>query len=579
MIRRGQKLHSLYPAKLEDHLLADFGRTDFEVCLQTCAIPRWFNFDILRRALSGILDDRKISKHYEKILDQEYVKKYGDTGFCFADPERYYFLNFAFSHEPTIGAQVLDNISDFFGEMSSRAPGGYDELRSRGYYDSRGAFEIEYLYLLIYDANKSILDSVESAFKRFLRWRADPSFNHSLNRRLVKALRDHVKTGLIADDTSLAILELMEYSTPPWSDRTSEKVEALSRAEPYLAGVRDALPFFMLERAKSMAATASSIDEDEVRGIFRQSRELFREKGSVYYVAETLRQEGKFFTLIDEFSDADDLLRRAIDTLEDTKDFPSQYMVTIHECWRLVAWNQLYKGGEGIEIARSIAENKYLELLKSGNRYMTSLFGILLAHVRATDPNFFDFGELFFDTSEILDDAISNLVAIPDSVDYANALFQRLTFDVEYFDSPVVKTDDKERIASEIEDRFFETRTCYDSLGSDQGLANVSYYEGRLYFASGEYSSAKKSFELALDTYSSKNDHFGQLNTLMRLGFVALTLETFGAAVSLFSKAWEISCKKDWQDRYERNLAKASSKHPELQAGLLDVDLQVRGKQ
>lgn len=577
MIRRGPKLHSLYPAKLEDHLLADFGSTDFDICLQACAIPRWFNLEILERALLHSLGKEEIAGAFERILKEDYVKSYGDTGFFFSDPERYFFLNFAFYKDAALGEEVLKNISQYFREMSEQPIEEFNYLRSRGYYESRGAFRIEYLHLQLYDTSREVRNTTELAFRQFCEWRAEPVFNHGLNRRLVKALRDHVKTGVIDDLTSQAILDLMEYSTPPWSDRSFEKASFLLRNERHLEGVHTVLPFYLLERAKSDAASNHSVSEDRTRRLFERSRELFQKSKSTYYVAETLRQEGKFLTLVDEFDEADRLLRCAIRTLEDVRSFSSQFTTTIHECWRLLAWNQFYRGGDGAEIARSIAEEKYLELSKEGWKYMTSLFGILLAQVRSSDPSFFEFGELFFDTRRILEDAISSLVAIPDSVDYANALFQKLTFDIEYYDSRAASSEEKNLIENKISDQLFEVRTCYESLGSIQGLANVTYWEGRLYFSSGRYSSARDAFKSALSTYSSNKDQFGQLNTFVRLGTVSLALNEFEDAVTYFSNAWDISSSRKWQDRYERNLSSAISRNPSLEANLVEVDQLVRG--
>lgn len=576
MIRRGPKLHSLYPAKLEDHLLSDFGASDFDLCLQACALPRWFNFDILERALLEKLGRQKITACFKKILKEDYVKKYGDTGYFFSDPERYFFLNFAFQCDPDLGLAVWKNISQYFREMSNQLLEESDALRSRGYYDPLGVFEIEYLHLQLYDPNRDIQDTLKYAFSRFCAWRSDPSFNHRLNRRLVKALRDHLKTGVIEDSTSLAILNLMEYSTPPWSDRSAEKNNVLERSAPHLEGIDEVLPFYLLERAKSIAELRKSVEEERTSELFQRSRKLFQAAQSPYYVAETLRQEGKYLTLIDEFPEADKLLRSALAILEDTRGFPTQYSTTIYECWRLIAWNQFYRGGDGVEIARSIAEERYSELSQSGRRYMTSLFGILLAQLRATDSDFFEFGVLFFDTSEILDEAILNLVAIPDSIDYANALFQKITFDIEYLDSGVSSDEERTSITSQIADRLFETRTCYENMGSEQGLANVSYWEGRLSFIFGRYTASKESFELALKTYRSRADQFGQLNTLVRLGTVLVALKEYSDAIQLFSNAWNISVDRDWQDRYERNFFTAISKNPELEADLISADARAR---
>ncbi|WP_209509468.1 hypothetical protein [Ruegeria sp. HKCCE4150] len=527
--------------------------------------------EILQNTLNGVLAGSEVTDCYERLITEDFVKPYGELGYHITDTERYFFLNFAFAQVPELGELALRNLIEYFDSQRDTLSDGYQHLAASGYYDAIGVFEIESFHVRLYDSTIDTTQVLRQAFARFTQWRSDPVFNHGLNRRLVKALRDHIRTGLISSDIDTGIVNLMEFSTPPWSHRTAEKQEFLGGYNEVLQPLKDVYPFYCLELAKVNASADAAMDDKHIHELFYVARRDFEVLDLPYYQAEALRHEANYLTSTDQFPAADDCLRAALELLKNAqKGSENDFVTSIDECWRLIAWNYYYAGGENTALARTIAENKYVELKKRGKRYMTSLFGILVSKIRTEDPEFFKFGELYFDTLDILEEAIKHLVAIPDSLDYPNALYQRIVLELSYLENTSSPRSDQHELLKSIEEKLEETLHYYRSLSSDQGIANLSYWIGSAKYLNGEFDEAKTAFEAALATYRNRKDRYGQVSVLFRLAIVCFRQNHMSGGTLALEEAWSICQELGWVERYKKNLEQAVSRNPDLE-GLLSA--------
>lgn len=576
MIRKGSSLHTLYPAGLEDHLAYELVESDLNLCLQACSLPRWFSLPMLECALNDILPSKIIKECYKQIVGERYIRRYGNLGHYLSDSERYFFLNFAFTKTPGIGSSVLANLLSYFRNQQVEMSAEYRTLAERGYYDAAGIFRIEELHLSYYNSEKHIDSITLESFDTFQTWRSDPIFNHGLNRRLIKAIRDHLRTDLINDESSLAILSLMQYSTPPWNTDHLSKTQTLKNHESALKQFPSVLPHYYLERAKAEWGLAQ--ENESIVELFSLAKEGFKALGSTYYEAEACRQKAKFLTHIDLFVDADRTLKTALRLLEKARSPEGNtFSTTIDECWRLISWNYYYSGEGNLERAKEIAEKQYAKLKRSGKRYMTALYGILVSKIRTSDPDFLSFGNLFFDTLDILEEAIQYLIVVPDSMDYPNALFQKTVLQIEYLENSRARSAEREEIVAEVLQRMEEIRHYYESLSSIQGVANLTYWEGKLKFLLGDYRDAIRAFEAALETYEASSDSYGRFNALCRLGVTFALAGMKDDAFSALSKARAIARDKNWIERYDKTLSLAMESSASHAAAIEQVDGRIRG--
>lgn len=572
MIRYGMHLADLHPGGIGDILVANFETSSFDICLQACVFPRWFDLDLLLYSLRPFLTEMEIRRGFDQLLETDFVNPYGELGHYVRDTERYYFLNIAFRDNNSLGQTVLKRHADYFAMQAMDPSDAYRDLIDKGYFDLLPSLEIESFHLRVFDTEVNLDSHLKSTFNTFLKWRSDPFFNESINRRLVKALRDHVKMGTINSCSALLLVDAMRVLTRPWSNESANRLDVLYRAVEAFADNPFLSSILTRELAKTLGKVLPGSGIPVVRKAFEDACYGLCELNEVYHLAECERSFGAFLTQRDGFSEADAMLHKALASFEKAAALDDvDYGISKLECWRLIGWNYYYWGPDHHASARHLAETHYVNLKMTSQRYMASLFAVLLAKVRTESSSFLQMGELFDDTLKMLGEAATFLRAVPHTTDYPTALTLRVYLDLFVIERRDFRAPNVGERLSQASIDLDTARLLYDERNSEDGINVVNFWEGVLLNLLGERSSALERFSASLSHSRKKPDQVGVFNCLLRSSFIYVHFGDYESASDHLEEAATIATNMGWVDRFNATVRTTAEREPEIAAALYEL--------
>lgn len=509
MMNRGSNLKHLYgptARNFADDKIALAQSDDDErnvegKLFELLCFPRWFDRNVFECAVASLdLDSNFFS--FDEFCESEYVDYYAVDSFYISESVRYGLLDQAFLSREAKGIRAL---SSLVKGLKRLARTGYDDPRGVSDTDHASSiYYIEALYVSFFVA-ENLRDELDIVFSEFLDWKREPIRNSRLNRRLVKALADHIRTGLIRNEFEKNFLYMLKSTTPPWDSVSDQKISRLYQ----MKASEELGPLPRAYCLRELALSLSVLEQSDAELLFRGAIKLFADAGELFWAADTKRYFGKYLIESGRVDEAKPVLSEAIRDFEN-QDLDARWTrLLLSECKRLLAWGEYYKGSEGRSRAFEMARHEIVSLLRDGELHQAALFSMLLARESWLR---LDFSEAL----SYLDDALSVLSVSGDSIDLANCYLQRaatIALQAEQ-DSRLNWSDQEEGVFSDI----LSAKKIFDNKGSAKSLPQIHYWTSVALYLSRKPSEALEQIDLAISGFSERGDASGLADGLFRKG-------------------------------------------------------------
>ncbi len=528
-MRLGSKLNSLFDPRVRT--LFGIGEQEhswfIRLCM-ICSIPRWFTRDIARRLMLRHAEGADFEGLFDELESCAFVQRYGNAGFSMKDTLRYYFLSLWDGQDLEFEDVVCSLRAAFELSASASSRSTEEETRDRILRsDAYGVFLVEAAYLNFF-VDDSVQTSLFTSFSLIYQWRREPYYNYALCRRLVKALSDHVRTGILEREAEFVVYRFLKYSLPPWRDNARRRVDYARDVLRFsiIGGKFEAFAHFNL--AQSLLRSDIPMNIELAVAESRRALELYERMNDVYGVGECERHLGLCYSRIDQFEESDSYIGRAeCHFLEWASDKGITMSNNVLECLRARAWNFYYSGDSAVALELAI---KGSESARAANWNLTgALFDRLIAKI------YLEMGNLE-DAEDYLAACLVDLGAAPDGVDLGNALVARASLRMMGIKWNEVEEQEESRVAADICADLDWASTIFENIGSELGAANALYYEGQFLLYSGDIKVAAEKIECARRKFEAQRDKLGVGNALRRLFEIAILRGDLAMARSLLSE-------------------------------------------